>query len=218
MKTSLRRLTVFLPASALLLCSSAALAVDATNFTITCDTFVKGKAKFKPGLTDRACRPGVSEVISIEGTVTGCTVGGSAPATFKIASGTVKGTITASDCTCSIGLGPGFHPVNSGMLSVKWKVAAGSDPIDDRTSVLTFSPGAQIDVGLLLPEMFTGIYAVFALTGETSVTGSFQGTDGGTSSSFAGVTSESVTVLDNRCRDPKGVEGITFAFVNLVLQ
>jgi hypothetical protein len=218
MKTTLRSV-LLLPAGALLLCSSAALAIDATSFTISCDTFVKGKAKFKPALAITACRPGVSEVISLEGTVTGCTVGGGAPATFKIASGAFKGTITAPDCTCNIGLGPGFHPVNSASLSVKWKVAEGSDPIDDRTSVLTFIPGSQIDVDLLVPGgLFTGVYAIFALTGPTSVTGSFQGTDGGASSSIAGVTSESVNLLADRCGDKKGVEGITFGFANLVLQ
>jgi hypothetical protein len=213
-------MTAFLPAGALLLCSSAALAIDATSFTISCDTFLKGTAKFKPGLTDTACRQGQSEVISIEGTVTSCTVGGGAPATFKIASGTVKGTITASDCTCNIGLGPGFHPVTSATVSVKWKVAEDSDPIDDKTSVITFSPGTQIDVNLLAPGgMFTGVYGVFALTGgDTSVAGPFQGSDGGMGASIAGVTSESVNLLFDRCQDPKGLEKITFAFVNLVLQ
>ena len=46
MKITLRTMTAFLPAGALLLCSSAVLAIDATNFTITCNTFVKGTAKF----------------------------------------------------------------------------------------------------------------------------------------------------------------------------
>jgi hypothetical protein len=59
---------------------------------------------------------------------------------------------------------------------------------------------------------------VFALTGDSSVSGSFQGSDGGMGSSIAGVTSESVNLLFDRCQDPKGLERITFAFVNLVLQ
>jgi len=220
MSTTFRRMTAFLPAVALLLCSSAALAIDATDFTISCDTFLKGTAKFKPALTDTQCRQGESEVISVEGTVTSCTVGGGAPATFKIASGAVKGRITAPDCTCNIGLGPGFHPVTSGTLSVKWKVAEGSDPIDDKTSVLTFSPGTQIDINLLSPGgVFTGTYGVVALTGgDTGVTGSFQGTDGGMGSSLAGVTAESVNLLFERCQDPDGLEKVTFAFLNLVLQ
>jgi hypothetical protein len=219
MKITLRRMTAFLPAGALLLCSSAVLAIDATSFTITCNTFVKGTAKFKPALSDTPCPQGGSEVMSLAGTLTDCTIGGGAPTTFKIASGSVKGTITAPDCTCNIGLGPGFHPLTSGALSVTWKVAKGSDPIDEKTSLITLSPGTQINVDLLIPGgAFTGAYGVVALTAGLSVTGSFQGSDGGVTSLIAGATSEDLGLLHDACGDPKGLKGISFAFLNAVLQ
>jgi hypothetical protein len=215
MKTSM--LTRVLVAGALLLCASAAFAVDASMFTITCNTFLKGSGKFKPALTPTACATGVSEVISIKGTVSDCTVGG-APATFKIASGSVKGTITTNDCTCS-GIGIGLHPITAGALTVTWKTASGSDPIDNKTSLIALSAAAKIDANVLIPGgNFTGIYGTFALHGSgIGVTGSFQGSDSGTMSSLAGVTSESATLLLANCNG-SGLKGFTFGFADAVLK
>jgi hypothetical protein len=110
----------------------------------------------------------------------------------------------------------------SGALTVTWKVAKGSDPIDNKTTLIALSSAAQIDAGLLAPGgNFTGIYGTFALHGAgIGVTGSFQGNDSGTTSSIAGATTESAIALVTLCSDPlgKGLKGFTFAFADAALK
>ncbi len=174
--------------------------VDVSNGTITCNTFLKGSSKFKPALSNAACPAGVNETIQIKGSLSDCTVDATtAGAGVVIAGGSVKGTITTSDCTCA-GLGPGDHPIISGSLITSWKTASGSPKISPTSS--TLNAGANIHAGVSIPPApFSGaIYGVFSLSGTgVGVTGAFTGGDGGAGSVTAGASTESAATLIGEC-------------------
>src|SRR5262245_57383920 len=108
MRTKTWFMAAVLPASLLALSSIASAAtVDCQNFTITCNTFTKGTAKFKPALNAAAAVgtcptsiPANLENISIKGTVSDCTVGGQAT---TCTGGTNNGGACTNNGQCPLG-------------------------------------------------------------------------------------------------------------------
>jgi hypothetical protein len=73
----------------------------------------------------------------------------------------------------------------------------------------TFTPGFP----------FTGTYGTFHVGGlGVSVSGSFQGSDGGASSVADGATSQDVNVLLDACSSDSGLKVINFGFEDIMLQ
>jgi hypothetical protein len=222
MRTKKWLTAAILPASLLAFCSIAS-AVDCTLGTVVCNQLTKGSTKFKPVL-HAPCPPLVNELISIKGTLGDCTT--NVPG-VQIISGSVKGTITTNDCSCT-GLLPGAHPVLSGALTTTWKFATKDsmgNPIpvcDSKTSVLNLSAAANINAGVLVPgPPFNGsaLYGEFNLSGAgVSVAGDFQGGDGGATSSTTGSSVESASFLVNTCLAPKGLKGFSFGATDNTLQ
>lgn len=179
----------------------AAGGVDATLDTVTCNTF-KGTLKFKPGLTVGGILGPTSDV-KVKGVLDGCTT--SAP--VNILPSKVKGTLTIPTSDC-LGL---LNPVvPSGLLTVKWKSAPA---LLDSSS--TFTPG--LVAGTIVPAPWAAVYLGVGIP-VLSVTGSFQGGDGGASSLMQLVSSEDATTLFSPCSLPTGVQSGTIGLGQVVLQ
>jgi hypothetical protein len=224
MRTKIWLMAAIVPVGLLVVSSTASAAVvDCTNATVVCNTFLKGSSKFKPVLSNVACPAGTSETIAIKGTISDCTVSG-APG-VKILSGSVKGTIITGDCTCG-GLNPGDHAITSGSLTTSWKYDSTATstcdpnvPAGSKASVL--NAGANIHAAIqIAPAPYSGaVYGQFALSGTgVSVTGPFQGGDGGASSVTVGTSTESASTLIGNCLGPKGLKVLTFGQAQTQLQ
>ena len=221
-----------LPASVLAFCSLAsAAAVDCTNATIVCNTFLKGGAKFKPALNAVAlntCPDPITlaprtETISIKGTISDCTVTGAGA--VKVISGSVKGTIYTGDCSCTGLAAPQpFVAPPAGkfnQLVTSWKfdtTAADVCMPGQKASTLNLATGGNVTSGPFIASAAnpnfgaSAIYGSFSLNPPTvtGVTGIFQGGDAGATSTTSGATSESLNSLFTTCAGPKGLKGITF--------
>ena len=225
-----------LPVGVLVLHSAATAAVvDCTTLTITCNTFQKGGAKFKPLLSSASglgtCTTSVPpnlEAISIKGTLADCTV--SNP-NVKVVSGGVKGTVYTGDCSCA-GLANPSNPIvtpppgKTNTLVTSWKFDSTSTDTcmsGQKSSTLVqvptmaaihsspFNPGAPFSPGAL--------YGKFSLGGAgTGVTGIFQGGDLGATSVLAALSTESVTFLGSTCNSVKGLKAITFGVADAELK
>lgn len=226
-----------LPASLLAFCWTAtAASVDCTNATITCNTFTKGTAQFKPVLSTGAvgtCAAGGGvEVISIKGTVSDCTVTGAGG--VKVISGSVKGTLYTGDCTCA-GLAVSPNPIivppagKFNQLVTSWKFDTTAPDVcnsGQKASTLALVGGvAGITSGPFIASLANAnfnpgaVYGAFTLKAPgTGVAGIFQGADLGATSHTTGATTESLSTLFNTCAGAKGLKGITFGQADTVLQ
>jgi hypothetical protein len=221
-----------LPASLLAFCSAAnAAVVDCTMLTVTCNTFTKGSAGFKPVLathpvgTCPTSIPANTELISIKGAVSDCTV--SNP-NVKIISGSVKGTIYTADCSCA-GLAVSPNPIivppagKFNQLATSWK-------FDTVNSTDTCMPGqkastiglvggvAGITSGPFIASLANGnfnptaVYGAFTLKAPgVGVAGIFQGADLGATTTTTASTIQSLAGIFGTCGGPKGLKSIAFA-------
>jgi hypothetical protein len=210
--------------------TATAAVVDCTTLTISCFTFQKGGVKFKPVLSTAAAHgtcpasvPPNTEAVSIQGTLTNCTV--SNP-NVKVVSGSIKGTIYTADCSCaslsdaSVGIVTP-PPGKTNTLVASWKF--------DSTSTDTCMPGQKASTIVQVPTMSVihqgffhapsppfsasvgATYGLFSLSGAgMGISGIFQGGDVGASSVVAGLSNEDVFFLIATCQGPKGLKGLTF--------
>lgn len=185
--------------------------VDASMYTVHCDTMI-GTISFRPPLS--ASGTATSGEGKVKASLAGCTAtpdDGNPPVTIE--SGSVSGKLLGTSDNCNILLG---GAVAAGDLTIKWKT---TPKLADSSSVLTvgtlsfspYFPGAP----------FTGIYGAFHIGGfesGVSVTGSFQGVDGGTTSVVDGTTGQDVTALLGACAGDSGLKKINFGFGDITLQ
>jgi hypothetical protein len=225
-----------LPIGVLALCSTGnAAVVDCNPLTITCTTFQKGGAKFKPLLTSASAlgtcttsTPPNTEAISIKGTLTQCTT--SSP-NVKVISGAAKGTLYTSDCSCA-GLAAASNPIvtpppgKTNALVVSWKFDPSSTDTcqsGQKSSTLGQLAGtAAISQGPFNPgPPFAGgaFYGKFSLGGPgTGINGIFQGGDVGATSVLVALSTEDVFFLTGTCGSAKGLKGITFGVADSELK
>jgi len=210
--------------------NASAQLVDCTGATITCATFTEGRLKLKPALSPNACPPGVTDLISIRGTFSDCTLTGAG--TVRVVSGALRGSISTPDCTCAE-LPLGAHPTLGGSLTTTWKFAT-ADAMGnalalctEKVSTLVLSPAARVAVEELGPgpleaipmDSIHAIYGVLSLNGTgLSVSGPFQGEDGGTTSVFTAITTESVEDIAGSCLGPKKLTGFRFGQAEIQLK
>jgi hypothetical protein len=182
---------------------AAAPPIDATNYTVSCDTITGGVVGFKPALLLGGSTPSAA---SIKGTLSGCSAtpaGGGDPVT--VVSGSVKGTLNTSTNDCLSLLGPSSA---TGTITITWKVGTGQKLTNNKT-VITVSNG-NVSGGTSNPFSDSATYGLFNISG-TSQTGAFGGASGTGAASFTNaLTVQGVGALTPQCTSPsKGLKGIT---------
>jgi hypothetical protein len=141
---------------------------DTSGATITCNTLV-GTVAPKPFLTLTA-EP--NTVITIKGTLGGCTVSGAVPADppLRVLSGKLTAKLTViTDASCATLVSGGFQV--TGDLVLKWKTATGQK-LDFSSSVFT-PDAAGLVAGLVDVEAST--YGAFTATGTLASGSAFAG-------------------------------------------
>jgi hypothetical protein len=192
--------------------NAAGTKVDASKYTIHCDTVV-GTVGFAPPL--KTSGPASPDLIKLKASLNGCTAtpnaGGMA---VSIASGSVTGKLTGSSQSCTGLLGT---TTVSGTIAITWKTNVGTPSLEDNKSTVT--PGA-ITGGLFTPGApFTGSYGSFHIGGSgVAVSDSFQGTDGGASSVTDATTGEDAGALLNICGTPGGLKTLHLGIGDITLQ
>jgi hypothetical protein len=190
-----------------LLVSTGAFAqtVDATHYTIVCDTFSKASAGFKPSLViGGALTP---ESVKLKGTLSGCTAtpdGSNPPIT--VVSGSVSGLLTGGTNDCLSLLGPSMA---AGTITIKWKVAS-PVKLTSATTTITVTSG-DISGGTSTPFADAASYGSFSIS-STTQTGPFGGPSGTGAASFTkALTVEGVTNLGSQCAPGgKGLKAVNF--------
>jgi len=188
---------------------AAAAKVDATNYTVSCDTLIKGAVQFKPTLT--LSGGGGATATTIKGTLEGCnaTPNDSNPAVTVI-SGSVKGLVTAPDNGCLSLLGPSSA---TGTITITWKTVPA---LTNAKTVITINNG-NISGGTITPFGDSATYGKFDISG-TSQTGAFGGPSGTGAASFThSLTVEGVNTLTASCSGAKGLKGVTLGSTELSL-
>jgi len=179
--------------------------VDATNYTVSCANFA-GVMQFRPRIW------GTSGPFTgnVKGKVETCTAvpnGGGTP--IDIASGKVTGPLTfeltndQSACSAMLGDPNGTIYPTSGTLTIAWKTAkktpalSSGNTVIQPTNLITHSGGGSDEL------------SIPGSPGGVSSTGSFEGTDGGDSDSFAfGV--ESTNTVFQQCYTHPGITHLSF--------
>ncbi len=167
--------------------------VDATHYTVNC-TGVSGSFKFNPPLTigGGAVSP---ETIKTKASFSGCTATPTAGgASVSITEASIKGTITiaSSNHTCT-GLSSGTA---TGDSTIKWKTSPKLSSGSSVVSPGTRSGGPGADGSIVFSTDYSG------------VTGSFQGTDGGASSSTTAQSTTSFSSILATCETAKGLKEV----------
>jgi len=178
----------------------AAGGVDATHYTISCDTLNKGKAGFVPPLA----LPGASttETIKIKGTLSGCTAtpDGSNPA-VQVISGSVSGLLTANTTSCTSLLGP---TTASGTITIKWKTVPA---LANAATVIAVASG-DVSGGTTSPFGDSATYGTFNISGTTQ-TGPFSGASGTGAASFTkALTVQGAVALADTCAAATGLKAV----------
>ena len=191
---------------------ATAQTVDATHYTIACDTLNKGSLGFKPSLLI----PGgaASELIKLKGSLAGCTATPDAgnPA-ITVVSGSISGLLTGSTNSCTSLLGPSDA---AGTITIKWKVAA---PIQllNATTTITVASG-HIAGGTLTPFGDTASYGMFTVSGAPQ-TGPFGGPSGtGAASVTKALTVQGAGGLAALCTSTTGLKAANLGPTELLLQ
>ena len=127
-----------------------------------------------------------------------------------IDSGSVSGKLTSSSNSCTV-LAGGGSPA-SGTLKTKWK---STPKLLDNSSTETVS-GLSFSF-FFPPPPFKGTYGAFLIT-ASGVTGSFQGSDGGSSTFGQGASGQDVGALLTACASAKGLKVINFGIGDNTLQ
>jgi hypothetical protein len=167
--------------------------VNATNYTATC-TGISGSLSFNPPLTiaGGAVSP---ETVKTKASFSGCTATPTAGgASVSITKASITGTITiaSSSHTC-MGLSTGAATGNS---TVKWTTSPKLSSGSSVASPGTRSGGPGGDGSIVFSSDYSG------------VTGSFEGTDGGASSSTTAQTTESFSSILATCETAKGLKKV----------
>ena len=179
----------------------AAGGVDATHYTITCDTLSKGTAGFVPSLR----LPGgpMTETIKLKGTLSGCsaTPDGSNPA-VQVISGSVSGLLTGNTNSCTSLLGP---TATTGTITIKWKTVPA---LLESATVITLTSG-DVSGGTTTPfSPDTASYGLFTISGTTQ-TGPFSGPSGTGAASFTkALTVQGAVGLANTCASAHGLKSV----------
>lgn len=167
--------------------SRATTQYDTSAATITCNTLI-GTVAAKPPLTLTA-QP--DTVLTLKGTLGGCTVSGAAPAAppLQVLSGRLTAKLAvANDASCAT-LVAGFQA--TGNVVIKWRTATGQK-LDFSSS--TFTPDANgFSAGLV--DVGAGTYGTFTATGTLGSGGAFAG---GTPGLFV-VSAEDIFNMFGQC-------------------
>jgi len=187
--------------------------VDATHYTIVCDTLSKGTIGFKPSLLI----PGGTvplEQTKIKGTLSGCTAtpDGTNPA-ITVVSGSVSGLLNGTTNSCTGLLGP--SPA-TGTITIKWKVAS---PVKLLNATTTITVASGNTVGGTSPVFGdSAMYGSFTISGTTQ-TGPFSGPSGtGAASVTKAVTVQGEGALAAACVNIKGLKAANLGPTELKLQ
>ena len=167
--------------------------VDATNYTVSC-TGIAATASFKPALTTAGVTTPTLETTKISGKATGCTATPTAGGTaVAITGATITGTLTNSSSNLTCG-GLATPTTEAGSLTVKWK----SNPKLTATSSVATPTSVAGGIG-------ADGHATFGIS-FSGVTGPFQGTDSGASSTNDAETTTTIAQILNTCN--KGLKSI----------
>ena len=169
--------------------------VDATHYTVSC-TGIAATAKFSPALTT-AGSASSNEKTTIKGSASSCTVTptvGGTPVTITGAK--VSGTINSAGSMHTCG-GLASPTTETGNLTVKWKSSPALTSTASVTSPTTVTGGLGADG-----------HATFNIAFGAAVSGPFQGSDSGTSSSTNAETTLPFTSLAVSCGGKKGLASV----------
>jgi hypothetical protein len=176
--------------------------IDVSNDSITCNT-VFGTASINPPLATGGTA--TKAVMTVKGSVAGCTVTGLHP--VSILSGKLSGKVTATSNEC-ITL---FQPL-TGTLTIKWK-ADPSTPILQRSTTMQITDVTFGGFG----APWGASYGQFSL-GTSGVTGAFTGGDNGATSSNVSLTSQDIGEILAECGSPTGLKTLNTGLSQLKLQ
>jgi hypothetical protein len=179
--------------------------VDATNYTVSCSDF-SGALHFKPALTSTVG----PFTANVKGTVTGCSaepVDDGTP--VDIVSGKASGPLTfelnGDQGDCNVFVGSAGDPIvypTSGTLTIAWKTAK-------RTPVLSSGSSLVTPTNAVHPTDGAVSLSVPGSPGGVTGSGSFSGTDGGASDSFA-FDGEPFDEVFHQCFNPPGMHKLSF--------
>jgi len=176
--------------------------LDMSNDTITCNTVV-ASATISPPLVIHGTA--TATTMRVRGSLAGCTVTGSQPA--SIVSGRLTGKITGTSNEC-VTL---FQPL-AGTITMRWK-ADRATPIAPKSSTLAVS---NVTFGGFTAP-WGATYGQFSL-GTTGVTGAFTGGDAGAASSNVSVTGEDIEEILARCGSPRGLDTLHIGIGSITLR
>ena len=206
---------VALVGSALFVSGSGAVSappIDASHYTIRCDTLNKGIVGFKPAL---AIPGGANPTLTkFTGLLSGCTAtpdGSNPPIT--VISGAVTGLINGTNNSCLSLLGPSTA---SGTITIKWKTV---EKLASAVTTITVGSG-NLSGGQIQPYgTATGdpTYGAFNISGTTQ-TGAFGGPSGtGAASTSKSMTVEDVGNLAGQCTSVKGLKLVNLGPTSIAL-
>ena len=192
---------------------AACTKVDATNHTVTCNSFVLASAGFTPALTTAG--GGGNPAIKVKGTLYGCV--DNTDSNLKIQSGAVSGTLTGTagnSCLTLLG-----STGVTGSLTVKWKATATSTDCF-LSNVTTLTPNTINGTTFGPSGNITGTYGAFQIPGASppTVTGAYSGTDGGATSTVFSTTTEDIGALVAFCNATTGLKTAHLGLTSLTLQ
>jgi len=203
--------------------------VDVSQETVRCLTVTKGIIKAAPPLVLGGA---TAAVISISGTLGGCTSPSRASLVFPEGKSKFKGTLNAATNDC---LGLNGPTTGSGTITFTWSATdtgtgGTGGGLASKTSTLTLPTGAAVGGTFMSPTQPNGMgtgYGQF-LVGTAngvavapSVAGDFQGGNGGATSVATLVTSQSTLTAGGFCLPPplgKGLKQLNIGTGAILLQ
>ncbi len=209
-KIALLGSTVALVGSALFMggAAHAGGTLDASHYTVSCDTMTKGTVGFVPALTLAGTSP---EAVKIKGALSGCTAtpDGSNPA-VQVLSATVSGALTGGTNSCLSLLGPSTA---TGTITIKWKTVPA---LLNATTTITINSG-NVSGGTAFPFSDAAAYGNFSISGTTQ-TGAFGGPSGTGAASFTkALTVQGVSGLTPACTSATGLKGVALGSTEVFL-
>jgi hypothetical protein len=192
---------------------------DNSMDTVVCQTVSKGVIKPKPLLVNGGSLPAV---LSVSGTLGGCSSPSNANLVFPEGKSKFKGTINSATNNCLGLLGP---TTGTGTLTITWsatEMTTGATLLHKTSTVSIPTGGAIGNFASEGPGLPGGLYGTFVLgapngAGPLAVSGGFQGTDAGATSTASIITQESVPTLTSFCA-AKGIKQVTLGVTSIELQ
>jgi hypothetical protein len=173
--------------------------IDASHYTVVCDTMHKGAMTFSPALVTN----GTSTVkVQIKGTVSGCEGGAAGQPAVTVLSGTISGSLIggANNCASLTGTSP-----IGGYLTVTWKTVP---PLKNPKSTITVAP-FETSASLQVPFNDFTENREFDMANVT-VNGAFAGVDGGKGSFAHILSTEGFDGMYGVCATASGLKGLSF--------